>query len=520
MEAGGGRKRSARPIGAREISKHFGMSVDKIKEVWSRPPLAIVIALFLSLTCHAGDLVTGETLVDGQTVHASDLNQMVNGALIQSSFYTRQSISTPATADYLVSYSVNGYLYRATLFSFLSTPFYQALNSGTPSTTNQDLFCFFSVANTNLQSITFSNLLISFSAGLNPALWNFAPTNSSGLNIPALPNWVGSFSGLQTNNQPFSLHWGSNGVPYQLSLSNEEKAFAADIGTNYGLPYTFIQVFEPWLVYGTNTYNFTNAWGTQSPFLITNLWMPNSYNPSNAPATLLGNDTIPVNCNGQQTNTAASLAAVGQFVTNSYPFGFTLAKINFSGVPLTITTSNLINTNYSSFQASGTGFQATSNYCVSFSTSGNFYFNGVATNTAYYVVPFATNANWMRLYSSYANAAAQTNWISLTQSASGTTKLYYLTNYASFNSDVIQTTSANAAQTGEYDIFFRTAAQNALYYVTGTCQQDTSKAEFFNIDYPTVLTSNKVRVVTAEPNGVSGGTVNTAASLVHSVIFN
>lgn len=523
LESGGGRKRSERPIGAREISRQFGMSVDKIKEVWSRPPIAILLAfLLLSGSVFAGDLVTGESFSDGQTVHASDLNNAINGALIQSSFYTRQSISTPATPDYLVAYSANGYLYRATLNSFLSTPFYQSLNSGTPSTTNSDLFVFYSVTGTNLVSITFSNLLTVFSAGINPALFNFAPTNSGGTNVPVLPNWPGTFTGSSTNNQPFSLRWGSNGVPYQLSLSNEEKALAADLGTNWSLPYVFNQVFQPWLVYGTNNNNFTNVWGSQTNFLITSLYLTNAYNPTNPTPTLVDADTIPVNSTGQRTNTDMTLAALGQYMTNAYPypFGITLAKVNFTGVPLTITTSNLINTNFSSIQVNGSGFVANMPYCVSFSTSGNFYFGGTATNTPYFLVPFATNANWMRIYTNYAYASGQTNWVTLTQSASGTTKLYYLTNYASLNCDPIQTTSGNSAQTGEYDICFRTPAMGTNYYVTGTPQQDGNKGMFFNIDYPSVITTNKVRVVTCEPTGVSGGTANASPNLIHTVIFN
>ena len=148
--------------GARRIAKYFGQSAESIKRVWARPPLAILFACITLVQAHAGDLQTGETFTDGQTVHASDLNQAINGATLQTPAITAKPLNpAPGYSDYILGYSpASGNLYKTTIQNFLANvQSITLLPSGYPIGTNQDLFSFYSAANTNLQNITFANLV-------------------------------------------------------------------------------------------------------------------------------------------------------------------------------------------------------------------------------------------------------------------------------------------------------------------------------------------------------------------------
>ena len=208
-----GERRSKRGTDAKDISRLFGMSTSTIKAAWN---IGCVLALFLT-QCGAfgGDLQPGETFTDGQTVHASDLNNAIGGATLNSgspNFISRQQTLTPnVAADYFIGYnpSVPG-LYKATLVSMLQNTYaFQSLTQGTPIYTNQDLFQFYSASNTNLlESINPSNLVLFVAQNINLPLWanlNLAPTNNNtgATNLPVLANWPYTFSGAQTNNQPF-----------------------------------------------------------------------------------------------------------------------------------------------------------------------------------------------------------------------------------------------------------------------------------------------------------------------------
>ena len=453
--------------------------------------LLIVSCLLIVGLVRAGDLTPGQVLVDGQTVHAADFNNLVGGSLINSGFYTRQQISTPTPgSDYLMAYSPNGYLYRAVVSQFVLSPgLYPSLTAGLPNYNTNDLFQFYSVGSTNIRSVTFSNLVNDIASNINPVAWmQFAPTNatSGGTNIPVLADWPVAFSGSLTNNQPYSLWWGSNGVPYQLSLSNEESALAGDLGTNLSLPYTFAQMFAPWLVYGTNA--MTNAWGYYTNFPITSLLIGTNTTP-----TIGDNDSIPINSSPQGTNTTVTLGGIYQYLTNKNTLpAYTQARIQFAGLPLSLTVSNNGASGYGT-NAIGVTTNTTINpftvgnfYAVSFITNGGTPFTGIQTNTLFYVrpLPLTTNTMFLQVFTNYSSASANTNSLAVNANYGTGVSLIYLTNYTSFNADVIQLENAGAPPTiryGYYDVYFRTNAANSLYYFSGCSMPE--KAD----NYPTIV---------------------------------
>lgn len=462
-----------------------------------------IIAL-LSLVCgaSAGDLTGGVNFVNGQTVTANTLNNAFSLSTINPFFYYNKPLdNSPLPSDYIVIYSptLGAQLYRSTLQNavFGNGGAFTTLTPGFPSFTNgADLFRFYSVGNTNVMSITYSNLVLTWRTNFPLVLTPYPYTFS--------PNF--------TNNMPSFMTWGTNGVAYSVTFSNLVQVMFPTIATNE-VPYVFQQIFTPWTFIGTNA-AFTNAWGYTNVFPITNLFM----SPTNI-ATLTATDSIPIFSNQQGSNTTATIGAIYQYVTNQtggLP-AYTQARVQFSGVPLSITVSNTTSTANSTILAMTnlsagftTNFFATNQiYAVNFITNATALWAGLTTNQVYYVVPTATNAvngEWVHVCSNYTSAqgflatGSLTNCIGITASGiSGAGNvMLYLTNYTGFNADATQVTvpgAPNTTRTGVYDVWFRTPAVNALYYMTGTAfPNNNSTATTFGWSIDNLITTNRVRV--------------------------
>ena len=461
--------------GASRIGKYFGMSPSSIKKVWEKPiPVALAMILFC-ITSMAGDITPGETFTDGQTIHASDLNTAIGGSTINSVAITRLPFVAPSLADQVFANStISGYNYRLTLAKILSLPNILALTQ--PVYTNADYFNFYSVSASNMVSVTFSNLVLTIASNINPVSYlQFSPTNSAsgGSNVPVLANWSGAFTGSSTNNQPYSIWWGLNGIPYQQSLSNLESGLANDLGTNFMVAQMFNFAFQPWTFYGTNT--TTNVWGYYTNFPITSLYLTNAANPTNSTLTLLSSDTLPIYAGGQKTNTTVTIGAINQYVTNANSSLFALpaytqARIQFGGFHVTYAISNAADNVNGLIRTvnTATNFSSNTIYCVSFTTN-NINAN-IVTNQAYFIVTQPTNQTTFHVYSNYTAAVNGTNWMGVSGSTIGNgISLFYLTNYTSYNADVYQISSGNTgANNGLYGIYFRTNSANSNYYVTAT----------------------------------------------------
>ena len=159
-----GERRSKRGISARDISRHFGMSVDFIKHTWSRPfkKKAVVNLIILALLWHSypvqsADITPGTSFTDGQTVSAAQLALLASGT-INTSFYTSKTIDpTPLSSDYLLVYSPTllGF-YKVTSGNLFANAFQQTAIAATPGTPGLlDIFPFYSAGNTNLEQTHF-----------------------------------------------------------------------------------------------------------------------------------------------------------------------------------------------------------------------------------------------------------------------------------------------------------------------------------------------------------------------------
>jgi len=316
-----GERKAKRPISAKEISKHFGMSVDFIKKQWSKPA-AIGLFFAFTMACYGGtDITRGITFVDGQKINASQLHQLVDNATIPATFITAKTThSFPANADYFLM-SSGGVLYKVTYANIIANPLMlTGLAGDIPKST--DLMMFYSQTNNDLRSVSITNLYKNASSNINVSYLSYGGTNGY-----VLSNWTGSFYGFQTNNHPQTLWWGTNGIPYQQSLSNLETIFASDLGTNRNIPYVNKQLFYPWLVYGTNS--TTNGFGYVTNFPITSIIVSNAATGTNGLATLSTNDTFPLFSTIQGTNTTLTLNALAQyFVTNYAPTNYIFTGTN------------------------------------------------------------------------------------------------------------------------------------------------------------------------------------------------
>jgi hypothetical protein len=91
--------------------------------------------LFFPLAVNAQDISKGHTFVDGDTVHASDLNTLVDSATILETFISNKSVATPlATDNFLFDQGSTSTLKAVSLANLLSAG--NALNLTTVRTAN------------------------------------------------------------------------------------------------------------------------------------------------------------------------------------------------------------------------------------------------------------------------------------------------------------------------------------------------------------------------------------------------
>jgi hypothetical protein len=81
---------------------------------------------------YAGDILTGTTFSDGQTVTAALLNNAVNNATIQPAFISGQGSASPASTDQIVFYQTSGgTLKKSTLSNLLALAWASPVFTGT-----------------------------------------------------------------------------------------------------------------------------------------------------------------------------------------------------------------------------------------------------------------------------------------------------------------------------------------------------------------------------------------------------
>ena len=201
------------------------------------------------------------------------------------------------------------------------------------------------------------------------------------------------------------------------------------------------------------------------------------------------------------TNTTFTLQALYEYLTNRNTLPpYTVARIQFSGIPLTLSISNNANTTAGliNYTTNGT-FQSGQIYCVDVITNGTqIIWGGIQTNTPYFLVPTTTNTMWALVYSNYFDASHAQNNIPILLAGAGTLEqIQYLTNFTSFDLDAIQLTAGTTAVAGYYACWFRTPVANALYYVTGDCMNSPANSTasiIFNLAIDDVITTNDFHI--------------------------
>ena len=445
---------------------------------------ATLIFTALTLGLFAQELSPGYTFTDGQRLTAAQLGQLVSLATVQTAFYTDKSYQgAPANGDLFLVYSASsGTFHKLTAASLLYTN-YAIISSQVQYATaiKAATFLFYDPTNMVFGQISLSNLSQVVSSGIQFS--NVVLYNTNGLQLPIYNTTL-----TATNNPLYVVVFDTNGVPSALTLSNVFSAYQAYIYTNWTVPWVYKQIFTPWSFYGTNA-NFTNAWGTQIPFAITNLAMTGT-NLN----TLTDTDTVPVASGMQQTNTVLSLYALYQYLTNKNALPpFTIARVQFSGLHVGMTVTNMSLT---------TGIITNIANAAAWTTPTAVSWQGAASqiptspvalsNTVYYALLTNTTPIGFQIYTNLVNANARTNYIlgnGVNPSATGT--LLWVTNYTAFACDAIQLSSGTSVRTGVYAVDFRSPAVNALYYITPSTGLGSGTFGVVNIelanayDYPT-----------------------------------
>ena len=460
------------------------------------------ILILLSLvTTHASEVVRGVTLTDGQTLSAADLHSLVDTATIGSDFYSgKTAIGNLSSAyDFLVYDSGSGLFRRISannaIYANTNLHLAPSVISSVPA---YDRILVYNPTNNSISSVTLSNVL--YWGSTNTSVSNLVFSTTNGFVLPA---WNGAVTGFQPTNGMSLIVQGTNntGASY-ITLTNFEKNVAADFGTNLFLPYTWRQLFTPWLVYGTNA--VTNLWGVSTNFAITNLYLG-----ANTNATLTDNDVLPLSAVNQTSNTTVTLQGVYQYLTNKNTLpNYTSARIQFSGYPLSLTITNDASAVNHLVHVATNVFTPGIPYAVSVITNASqIQIAEFQTNTLFYVVSQATNNTWCRVYSNYVHALSGANYLSVVNAGSGTANtLLYLTNYTSFNADVTQAVAGpTTIRDGVYDIWFRTNSADSLYYINGIVRRrsDTTSG-WVSLDYDTTQSTNRFRVNTIYAYNVTG----------------
>ena len=492
IERGEGRSRAQGPISARDMAKYMGLgSVDRLKAIWKKTNSKAFGAI--AALCLLSQSMFGQSqlfsipapypIVDGVYMHAANFNNAMQFLQPTPFFITSWPVdSTPLTGDQLLVYSQNGAYQRLSVGTLLSSGAPIVLYpSGTPSVNTNDLFSFFSQSQQALNSIAFTNLV-----ALILSFQNFTNLAADALPISGLSS--NALTKVANTNFPSLMDWRTNGVPLAVTLGTLENAIGSD---SLYQPYNYDFTFIPYNFYPTNS--TPNPWGLFTNFPITSL-QKSGTNLN----TLADADTLPINSTTQLTNTTVNLEAIYEYFTNrnALPF-YTQARIQFSGVPDTLFITNNADTVNNLIQVTTNTFTPGLIYAVDVSTNGNTqkFWSTIQSNQVYWVVSKATNNTWVSVFTNFSNAVFGTNSLTITATGSGTQcKMYYLTNFSSFNADETVVTAGNSVITGYYDTWFRTPSSTPFYYTFGTAEQvSASHTVIFSIGFDNLITTSMVR---------------------------
>ncbi len=226
-------------------------------------------------------------------------------------------------------------------------------------------------------------------------------------------------------------------------------------------------------------------------------------------------------------NSAANLASASNSLTASILAAvpaFSLAAIQFSDFPVPVTISNDAQTAYGLLHVAPNSFPPNlpSPYAVSVITNASqIQIAAFQTNTPFFVVPTATNNAWVRVYSNYVSAVSGSGWLPVLNTGAGTANQFlYLTNFTSYNADVIQIVTGPATiRPGICDVYFRTNVQ-PVYYVSGAAIPESADGypQLVSIAQDWMINTNFARLSIRREDNYQGATANYCSPLVHVLV--
>lgn len=307
IENGTGRSSKDRPMSARDMAKYMGLgSVDKLKQIWKKTnPRAftcLLVLLAFQMQAMAGlELSGGVNFIDGQTVHAQDLNNLIGNGTINVGFYSSQPIVTTAAAsDYMLLYSPILNRYEKITAGNLVT-FNPSIINGQPlgSINPGDLMLFYNTNTATLYNNTVQALLSSTLVTTFGVSTNYVAT------LPVTTDWVYSYTNGTFDGTTMS--GGSNVLRTAMSVWQQ----GLGLSTTTNLPVSSAPTNSDSQVVWTTTDNttFTAKRITREAVItnLTQLVLTNALNTNSAiqiPTNLFFEAlSIGVTTNGQPTGT-------------------------------------------------------------------------------------------------------------------------------------------------------------------------------------------------------------------------
>lgn len=146
-------------VPASKIARDSGFSVRQIKRIWN---MGAILVAMLALTAGAADLTRSITFTDGSRLTAAQLHTLIDGASINTAFYSGKSLLTAVdSSDYILLYDVSAGTYKRMTLSTLVLGNTDLITTQPvkPNLAPGDFFLLYDAAGGTLSKVSYTNLL-------------------------------------------------------------------------------------------------------------------------------------------------------------------------------------------------------------------------------------------------------------------------------------------------------------------------------------------------------------------------
>lgn len=177
--------------------KESGFSVNHVKRVWEMG-LAIALGLGLTLSTRAGDISKGYSFTATDRVTSTKLNNLVDAATINTTFFTGKASGTPAGAD-IFMFARSGTFYYVPFSGIVGSPLLvtSQIENTTPDTA--DYVMSYDYGGGTLQKSTMNSLVFT-NAALIANRTNWPTPNVLTTYLLAFDSGTGEYSKLNRSN--------------------------------------------------------------------------------------------------------------------------------------------------------------------------------------------------------------------------------------------------------------------------------------------------------------------------------